>query len=63
MSKYEAELRRRLQEDDADPREILGWFIECLDDPKLRIEELSDLEKAFCENVLKGYAERKRSFH
>jgi hypothetical protein len=64
MSKYDAELRRRLQEDDADPRGILRWFIDCLaKDPKIKINDFTDLEKDFCDDVLKQYAEWKQSFH
>ena len=61
MSKYHTELHRRLASD-ASISETAEWFMRCLaNEPKIRDADLTPLELTFCQRIVKGYFQWKRT--
>jgi len=54
MSKYEAELRRRLESGE-DVEETANWFIDCMITSKMEWKDLSVLEVKFMKRIHEGY--------
>ena len=54
MSKYEAELRRRLASGD-DVEETANWFIDCVIKQRMEWKDLSVLEVRFMKRIHEGY--------
>jgi hypothetical protein len=60
MSKYHDELQRRLKSD-ATTQETAEWFMRRLDaEPQIQDADLTELERQFCKQIVKGYAKWKR---
>jgi hypothetical protein len=54
MSKYESELRRRL-DSGADIEETARWYADCMIAGKVRNEDLTEFEMKFWKQYLLGY--------
>ena len=54
MSKYEAELRRRLASGD-DVEKTAAWFIDCMAKQRIEWKDLSVLEVRFMKRIHEGY--------
>jgi hypothetical protein len=61
MSKYDAELRRRLLE--GDPlSEIRKWFIHCMArEPRIKDEDFTELERDFWADIVEGFEQWKKA--